>query len=252
MSTGFIITGTDTGVGKTVMAAALVAALGARYWKPIQSGLEGETDSETVARLAGLSHDDIIGEVYRLRHPLSPHLAAEKDGLEIDLTRLALPQPRKSPVLATVAARAEAAVEPTTNIVTLKPRARPGLAALPGGGVPPQRPIVVEGAGGVLVPLNRQALQVDLFDSWALPVIVVARTSLGTINHSLLTIEALRRRNIMVHGLAFVGEANAEVEEDIAQFGRTRRLGRLPWLDPLDGKALGRAFDLGFRIEDFH
>lgn len=249
MSAGFIVTGTDTGVGKTVFSAALVSALGARYWKPVQAGLDGDTDGETVRRLAAAEPDDIFGEVYRLRLPLSPHLAAEHDGVEIDLGRLALPQSRK-PVLATVAPGHGAAE--ATNIVSLKPRARPGLAAVTGGSAGSvQRPLVVEGSGGVLVPLNRQALQVDLFDRWALPVIVVARTSLGTINHTLLTIEALRRRNILTQGVAFVGEANDEVEGDIATFGRVRRLGRLPWLDPLNAATLRRAFEIGFRLEDF-
>lgn len=250
MSAGFIVTGTDTGVGKTVLAAALVAALGARYWKPVQAGLEGETDGETVRRLAAVGREDIISEVYRLKLPLSPHLAAERDGLEIDLGRLTLPQTRK-PLLAAVTPSDSAAE--TSNIVALKPRARPELAAVSGSGVPASatRPLVVEGAGGVLVPLNRQTLQIDVFDGWALPVIVVARTSLGTINHSLLTIEALRRRNILLHGIAFVGDANEEVEADIATFGRVRRLGRLPWIDPLDAATLRRTFDVAFRLEDF-
>jgi dethiobiotin synthetase len=258
MSAGFIVAGTDTGVGKTVFSAALVGALGARYWKPIQSGLDGETDGEAVRRLSGAARDDIIGEVYRLRHPVSPHLAAEREGLEIDPGRLTLPQARK-PALAAVGPRggpvetAAAAQSASTNVVSLKPRARPGLAAVSGSGNAgaAHRPIVVEGCGGVMVPLNRQVLQIDQFESWALPVIVVARTALGTINHTLLTIEALRRRSIMIQGVAFVGEADEEVEEDIAVFGRVRRLGRLPHLAPLEPAALKRAFELTFRIEDF-
>lgn len=254
MSAGLIVAGTDTGVGKTVVAAALVAALGARYWKPIQAGLDGETDGETVRRLAGVGDDDIVREVYRLRQPLSPHLAAERDGLEIDLARLTLPNGRKPPVLTTVESETSPREEGqgASNVVALKSRSRPGLAAVAGSGAAgAPRPLVIEGAGGVLVPLNRQALQIDLFDTWALPVVVVARTSLGTINHTLLTVEALRRRNIPIQGVAFVGEANGEVEEDIASFGRVRRLGRLPWIDPLDRASLLRAFELSFQVEDF-
>lgn len=251
MSAGFIVTGTDTGVGKTVFAAGLTAALGGRYWKPIQAGLDGETDGEVVRRLTAESDVEILNEIYRLKHLMSPHLAAARDGVEIDLARLTLPQARKSPVLAAVTPH-DAAAE-RSNIVALKPRGRIGLTAVPGNGTTTTaaRPLVIEGAGGVLVPYNRQALQIDVFDTWALPVIVVARTSLGTINHSLLTIEALRRRNIMIQGVAFVGDANPEVEDDIASFGRLRRLGRLPWLDPLDPSSLKRTFDLSFRMEDF-
>lgn len=250
MSQGFIVAGTDTGVGKTIFAAGLVAMLGARYWKPVQAGLDGETDSEVVQRLSNASRDDVIGEVYRLKSPLSPHLAAEHDGLEIDISRLALPQYRKPPALAAVTPQPATAEQ--SNVVALKPRGRPGLAAVAGGGTShAPRPLVVEGAGGLLVPLNRQTLQIDLFDSWALPVILVARTSLGTINHTLMSLEALRRRNIMVQGVAFVGESSPEVEDDIATFGRIRRLGRLPWIDPLDAPTLKHTFELSFRDEDF-
>lgn len=250
MSAGFIVTGTDTGVGKTVFAAGLAAALGGRYWKPIQAGLDGETDGEVVRRLTAGSDVEVVGEIYRLKHLMSPHLAASRDGIEIDLARLTLPLARKVAVLAAVSPQ-EAAAEPS-NIVALKPRGRSGLTAVPGNGTTTAaRPLVVEGAGGLLVPLNRQTMQIDMFDGWALPVVVVARTSLGTINHSLLTIEALRRRNIMIQGVAFVGDANPEVEEDIASFGRVRRLGRLPWVEPLEASALKRTFDLSFRMEDF-
>lgn len=255
MSTGFIVTGTDTGVGKTIFAAGLVAALGGRYWKPIQAGLDGETDGETVRRLTEHSDVEVLNEVYRLKSMMSPHLAALRDGVEIDLARLTLPQARKTPVLSPVlsaVAPQEVAAE-RSNIVALKPRTRGGLTAVPGSGnaTAVHRPLVVEGAGGVMVPLNRQTLQIDLFDGWALPVIVIARTSLGTISHTLLTIEALRRRNIMIHGVAFVGEAEADVEEDIASIGRVRRLGRLPWLHPLDAPTLKRAFAVAFQLEDF-
>ncbi len=251
MSAGFIVTGTDTGVGKTIFAAGLTAALCGRYWKPIQAGLDGETDGEVVRRLTADSDVEILNEIYRLKQLMSPHLAAARDGVEIDLARLTLPQARKVPVLAAVAPQ-EAAAE-RSNIVALKPRGRSGLTAVPGNGTATAttRPLVIEGAGGALVPLTRQALQIDVFDSWALPVVIVARTSLGTINHSLLTIEALRRRNIMIQGVAFVGDANPEVEDDIANFGRVRRLGRLPWIQPLDEPTLKRTFDLSFRMEDF-
>ncbi len=256
MSAGFIITGTDTGVGKTVFAAALVAALGGRYWKPIQAGLEGETDSDIVRRLTAAQDPLVLGEVYRLRTPASPHLAAERDGIEIDLARLTLPAARKPVNLAAVPAPQQRAADETSgrsNVVTMIPRAKAGLAAVEDSGSAPtmQRPLVIEGAGGPLVPLNRQTLQIDLFESWALPVVVVARTTLGTINHTLLTIEALRRRSVMIQGVAFVGDANEDSEDSVANFGRVRRLGRLPFVKPLDSTSLRRAFDLSFRVEDF-
>ena len=90
--TDFVIAGTDTDVGKTVFAAGLVAAIGGSYWKPIQAGLEPETDAAIVQRLAGVPAQRIIPEVYRLKTAASPHRAAEIDGVEIDIARLDLPE----------------------------------------------------------------------------------------------------------------------------------------------------------------
>src|SRR5215472_2193510 len=92
MSRPIVITGTDTGIGKTVFAAGLADLLGASYWKPIQSGLDGETDSQAVARLGGLSDDRILPERYRLTTPVSPHQSAAIDGVRIDLATLTVPE----------------------------------------------------------------------------------------------------------------------------------------------------------------
>ena len=202
----FVVTGTDTGIGKTVFAAALAGALGAHYWKPAQAGLEDGADADLVARLSELSADHILAEAWRLSSPLSPHRAAEIDGVTIDPDALTLP---------------------------------------------PQRPLVVEGAGGVLVPLTRQTTFADLFARWGLPVVVVARTTLGTINHSLLTFEALRARGVTIHGVVFVGDANADNEATIAAMGGVRRLGRLPLLANLNHASLATAFATNFRTSDF-
>jgi len=201
-----VVTGTDTDVGKTVFAAALAAATGARYWKPIQAGLDGGGDAGTAAAL-GVPPERILPEAYRLAHPLSPHRAAELEGVAIDPDRLVPP---------------------------------PGPA-----------PLVVEGAGGALVPVTRDLLYADLFARWGLPAVVVARTALGTINHSLLTLEALRSRGVPVPGVAFIGEANEDSEATICSLGGVRRLGRLPRLDPLTPGTLRAAFLANFRLEDF-
>jgi len=203
-----VVTGTDTDIGKTVFAAGLAGALGATYWKPIQSGLDGGSDGERVAALAGVV---VHPEAYRLTTPCSPHLAAEIDGVTIDLDRLA-PPPRDPLVV---------------------------------------DPLVIEGAGGVLVPVTRELLYADLFARWGLPTVLVARTSLGTINHGLLSIEALRRRGVPILGVAFVGDANEDSEATIAAIGKVRRLGRLPILDPLDASTLKAAFAEAFDLSDF-
>lgn len=204
MSGALVITGTDTGIGKTVVAAGLASLLSGAYWKPVQSGLDGETDSQTVARLGGLTAERILPEAWRLSKPLSPHRAAELDDVAIDPDRLALPQV---------------------------------------GG-----PLIVEGAGGLMVPLTRETLLIDIFARWRAPVVLCARTVLGTINHTLLSLEALRRRDIPVLGIVFVGAEMSGTERTIAESGQVRILGRLPWLDPLTAETLrstmGARFDL--------
>jgi dethiobiotin synthetase len=202
-----VIVGTDTNVGKTVFSAALAGALGYSYWKPVQSGLEDETDSATVARLGGLNSGNILPEAYRLQLPASPHIAARAEGRVIDRDRLAPP------------ADVEA--------------------------------LIIETAGGVMVPLTDDLLTIDLLVEWGFPVILVARTALGTINHSLLTIEALRRRNISILGVVFNGDAQPAPEETIGAIGRVKILGRLPRLDPLGPEILRQAFSAAFRIADF-
>lgn len=207
MTRRIIVTGTDTGVGKTVFAAALAGALGAVYWKPIQAGLQEETDRQAVLRLSGLSEERVLPEAYQLKTPASPHFAAEIDGVAIDPDTLILP-----------------------NTI---------------------RPLVVEGAGGLLVPLTREVGYIDVIGRWRAPVVLCARTTLGTINHSLLSIEALRSRGIPLLGIVFIGDENAESERIITEMGQARRLGRLPRLTPLTGDVLRAAFALHFNIGDF-
>ncbi|MGY4156114.1 dethiobiotin synthetase [Bradyrhizobium sp. USDA 4461] len=208
MSGRIVVTGTDTGIGKTVFSAGLVGFLGASYWKPVQSGLDEETDAQRVARLAGLPADRIVPERYRLRTPASPHQSAAIDGVRID---------------------PEALDVPATS----------------------DRPLVIEGAGGLMVPLNDDTLYIDIFERWRLPVVLCARTALGTINHSLLSVEALRNRKIDILGIAFIGESNPESERAICQIGQVRRLGRLPWLSSLAADTLQAAFKASFRRGDF-
>jgi dethiobiotin synthetase len=210
MTQAIVITGTDTDVGKTVFAAGLVALLDGYYWKPVQAGLEGETDADIVQRLSGLPSDRVLPEVYRLTTAASPHVAAERDGVDIDIESLA-----------------------TVPILTQG------------------RAVVIEGAGGLLVPLSRRHLQIELFARWRAPVVLVASTRLGTINHSLLSIEALKRRQIPLLGIAFVGEENADSERTISEMGAVRRLGRLPMIDPLNEETLRDVFAAIFRAEDF-
>nr|NUR37477.1 ATP-dependent dethiobiotin synthetase BioD [Sphingomonas sp.] len=117
--------------------------------------------------------------------------------------------------------------------------------------LPDADPLIVEGAGGLLVPVTRQTLVIDLVKGWQLPVVLVAPTSLGTINHSLLSIEALQSRRIEILGIAFVGEPSPDSEAVICTLGGVKRLGRLPILAALDKETLGRAFAANFNLSDF-
>ncbi|MCW0982564.1 dethiobiotin synthase [Agrobacterium sp. BT-220-3] len=207
MSLRFVVSGTDTGIGKTVFSAALTHALQAYYWKPVQSGLDEETDSEVVERLGGVSRARILPEAYRLKMPASPHLSARLEGVTIDPERL----------------------------------------------IPPETdgPLVIEGAGGLLVPLTDKLLFADIFARWRTPLILCARTSLGTINHTLLSLEALRQRAIPVHGVVFIGDENRENQRIIADIGGVRSLGRLPRLPEMSAETLHQTFAQQFDLADF-
>jgi len=197
MPRGLFITGTDTGVGKTVASAAVMHRYRglARlcYWKPVQTGIEQDDDTATVRYLGSCADGEIFGEGIRLPRPLSPHLSARLAGARIELGR----------------------------ICELFSR------------IPEQSAPVVEGAGGVLVPLNDTELMADLMAALSLPVVVVARSGLGTINHSLLTIDGLRSRGLGVRGVIMVGDQNSENRAAIERFGGVPVLGEMPRLAEL-------------------
>ena len=215
---GIFVTGTDTNVGKTVVSAALMARYRAeaplRYWKPIQTGTRGsgfgirhpeisdagDDDSAEVARLSTAREEEIVNCGVRLPHPVSPHLAAQRVGTRITV---------------------RAIVETLNGIESRTPN-------------PESRPRwIVEGAGGVLVPINERETMADLIGALDLPVLVTARSTLGTINHTLMTIEALRRRMLRVAGVVMVGEPNDENRLAIERYGAAEVLGQMPRFDPL-------------------
>jgi dethiobiotin synthetase len=198
----FVVSGTDTNIGKTIFCAGLCNFLGLPYWKPVQAGLDTPTDSETVAEFGDV---ETLPERYRLKLPASPHQSAAEESITLDANTL----------------------------------------------TPPDRTVVIEGAGGLMVPLTDDTLYIDVFARWKLPLILCARTRLGTINHTLLSLEAARARNIPVHGVAFIGDANDESERIICTKGRVKRLGRLPVIDPLTPARLQAVFAKCFDKQDF-
>jgi dethiobiotin synthetase len=193
-----IVSGTDTNVGKTVLAALLTLALDASYWKPIQSGLAGKTDTELVREWTGLPPERFLPEAYRFKAPRSPHHAAALEGVRIETARLALPADRG--------------------------------------------PLVVEGAGGLLVPLNDAMLEIDLFRQWGVPIVLAARSGLGTINHTLLSIEAIGSRGLPLKGVVFLGEPDRDNEAAVSRFSGAPILGRVPRLERIDAAALREVY----------
>lgn len=205
MLSGFFVTGTDTGVGKTLVSAALLhrfrSVPGLRYWKPVQTGIEIDDDTAEVLRLSGLAADRALHDGVRLPRPLSPHLSASLAGASISVAGLVEAASREDP----------------------------------------SSPWIVEGAGGVLVPLNERELMIDFMTVLGLPVVVAARSGLGTINHTLLTLEALRARALSIAGVVLVGPTNADNRLAIETHGRTTVVGELHWLDPLTPASLQEA-----------
>ena len=189
-----VVCGTDTDVGKTVVSAWLVQGLHATYWKPVQSGLDEGGDRDRICEQLNLPPERWLREAYAFRRPVSPHWAAECDGMELDPANLGLP--------------------------------------------PCNGPLVVETAGGLMVPLNRSWLQIDQLQRWQLPVVLVARSGLGTLNHTLLSLEALRQRSIPVLGLILNGSPHADNPGTLEQFGGIPVLAQLPPLATLDASSL--------------
>jgi dethiobiotin synthase len=200
---GLFVTGTDTNVGKTVVCAALMhryrQQYALRYWKPVQTGIEEADDTTTVRQLGACIDVEILDQGVRLKRPLSPHAAAELEGETIELAR---------------------------------------VCRIPGGMLQNVH-WIVEGAGGVLVPLNDKALMINLMKVLELPVVIVARAELGTINHTLLTIEALKQREVPIVGLIIVGDPQPGTRTAIEKHGQVSVLGEMPRFVELNSNVVG-------------
>jgi dethiobiotin synthetase len=190
MAQQYFITGIGTGIGKTITSAIITEKLKADYWKPIQSGDLAQSDSMTIESLISNNQTVIHRETYRLTQPLSPHLSAKIDGIEIELNNFQLPK--------------------TENH------------------------LIVEGAGGLMVPLNDKALILDLVKYLKLEVIVVSQHYLGSINHTLLTINTLKQHNMSIRGIIFNGEENLESQSYILNYSDIKHLGNIPTLRKID------------------
>jgi len=185
------ITGIGTGIGKTLVAAVVAEALEAAYWKPVQAGYQDGTDSEWVGERISRPQGRLHPEAYKLALPASPHIAARKEGIVIDLDRI------------------------VSQFKTIK-----------------TRPLVIEGAGGLFVPLNDRQFMIDLIRKLDATVVLVSRNYLGSINHSLLTAAACRREGLRVAGWIF-NDQYMRYEEEIAQWSGLPAIASIPFEDDL-------------------
>lgn len=209
MSNRIFITGIGTGVGKTLTAACVTEALGADYWKPVQTGLEEGTDTQTVRQLLSNTVSVCHKEVYCLREPASPHLAARLEQVRIE----------QEPIL-----RQAEILQPA------------------------DRWLVIEGAGGLMVPLNEDVFTLDLISSLQAKVIIVAQNYLGSINHALLTAKVLQHSGIPVLGWIFSGEYHTN-EDEVVKWSGYPKLGRIPWAERVDkGFVREQATKLKFEV----
>ncbi len=190
MKETYFITGISTDVGKTILSAILVEALEADYWKPIQAGELENSDTHKVQSLVSNSKSKFHKSAYDLLTPMSPHAAAEIDGLNISSEKIIRPKTKSN--------------------------------------------LIIEGAGGLLVPLNEKETILDLIQPKD-KVIVVSRHYLGSINHTLMTLELLKQKKIKVFGIIFSGDKNTSSETIIEQMSGVPILGRIeeePYFDP--------------------
>ena len=190
----FVICGTDTDIGKTLISSFFVRGLNSFYWKPIQSGIQSETDSQAVARLAEVKKTKIINEAYIFREAVSPHWAAEMDQKIIKFQLLNLPHVDGS--------------------------------------------LIIETAGGLMVPITRNFLQIDQIKKWNIPVILVCKSGLGTLNHTLLSIEALKKRNIKILGLVINGEKHLDNPKTLTEFSSIPIIAEFPFIQNIDSNNL--------------
>ena len=187
----FFITGTDTNVGKTTVCAWLLIHFNYSYWKPIQAGLDTE-DTEILKNITQIPDNKFLVPTYKLTEPLSPHEAAKRQNICIELDIIKLDLERT----------------------------------------------IVEGAGGIMVPLNKTCFMADLMENLQLPVILVARSELGTINHTLLTIKEIERRRLDLKGIIISGKKTAHNRTALEEYSGYPILAEIDYINPINRKNL--------------
>ncbi|MFC4210741.1 dethiobiotin synthase [Pedobacter lithocola] len=196
----YFVTGIGTGIGKTLVSAVLTEKLKADYWKPIQSGDLENSDSLTVKDLISNEITYIHKERYRLTQPLSPHLSAKLDGIEIELNHIKIPETNNN--------------------------------------------LIIEGAGGLMVPLTEKQLLIDLIKDFNVEVILVSQNYLGSINHTILSINMLQQYQVKIKGIIFNGDENLETQRYILQYSKVKYLGNIPQMQIINKESVKRAGEM--------
>jgi dethiobiotin synthase len=200
------VAGTDTGVGKTLVSAMLMAGLDGYYWKPIQSGAGEGADTGWIREKTGMASDRFFPEAYCLEAPMSPHAAAALENVTIDLSKIQMP--------------------------------------VPAG----EAPLVIEGAGGLMVPINDRSLMIDVIKRLGTPVLLVARSTLGTINHTLLSLEKMKSADVDVVGVAMNGPLDVSNRNAIEHFGNVRVVAEIEMMREINAVTLRDAYFKCFRM----
>ena len=209
------ITGIGTGIGKTLIAAIVTEALGATYWKPVQAGFEDGTDTAWVGDRISNPQGRLLPEAYKLAMPASPHIAAREEGIVISLDKIV------------------DQYETIRNSATDRPHDRNSTTGSPAGSDAGAPPLVIEGAGGLFVPLNDREFVLDLVRRLDAAVILVSRNYLGSINHSLLTAAACRVHGLRVAGWIF-NDQYGQYEHEIVQWSGLPSIASIPFTDHPD------------------
>lgn len=201
----FFVTGTNTGIGKTLVSAMLMLGLKSHYWKPIQSGIVEGSDTDWIRKITELPEENFFKERYLLNEPLSPHAAALIDGVEIELSEITAPGPA-------------------------------------------DQSLIIEGAGGVMVPINNEHMMLDVMKKLALPAILVCRSGLGTINHSLLTINCLQQAGVSIAGVIMNGPLNASNRAAIEHYGQVSVIAEIEPIEKISRQSLLEIFEHNFGV----
>ena len=228
------ITGIGTGIGKTVVSAIVTEALEADYWKPIQAGFEDGTDALQVSSLISNKKTIIHPEVYKLQMPASPHISARNEGASISIESIVDRLP--STDYRSGGQRLTVKGERSTDYCQPLTEGEDGGQRSTAGGQRStinSKPLIIEGAGGILVPLNDNEFVIDLIEQLGAKVILVSRNYLGSINHSLLTAAICKQRNIDVIGWIF-NDQYLDYEEEIVRWTGYPKIASIPLTEKID------------------